>query len=131
MCVHYCAESSAEDKSSLPVMRLLLEAGADCFATRYDGVDVLMLAASSGDVVSTYKEDYVQNPVHTSSHACGVLQELVRLLLSEGVDPNAAVEATGWHALLSAVEGGGKQLERRGDMQAAVRSPCCTPTPLR
>ena len=48
---------------------------------------------------------------------------MVRLLLSEGVDPNAAVEATGWHALLAAVEGGGKQLERRGDMHAAVRSP--------
>ena len=47
----------------------------------------------------------------------------MRLLLSEGVDPNAAVEATGWHALLAAVEGGGKQLERRGDMHAAVRSP--------
>jgi hypothetical protein len=51
MCVHNCAESSA-DKSSLPVMRLLLQAGADCFATRYDGVDVLMLAAYSGDAVS-------------------------------------------------------------------------------
>jgi len=58
MCVHYCADSSAEDKSSVPVMRLLLEAGADCFATRYDGVDVLMLAASSGDAVRPYKEDW-------------------------------------------------------------------------
>jgi hypothetical protein len=54
-------------------------------------------------------------------------QELVRLLMSEGVDPNMAIEATGWHALLAAVEGGGgKQAEVLGNMDAAVRGPYAT-----
>jgi ankyrin repeat protein len=82
--------------NDVPVMRALLEAGADPFLTLPDGTTTLMIAAGQG--YGGLRGDGIRIVVPTEAGAV----EAVTLLLDRGVDVNA-VSATGNTALHGAV----------------------------
>jgi ankyrin repeat protein len=87
--------------NDVPVMRLLLEGGADPFLTQKDSTNALMIVAASGERVSAY-------PSTVPVSEAGAI-EAITLLVEYGVDVNA-FNANGQTALHSAAQRGADNL---------------------
>jgi ankyrin repeat protein len=93
----------AAKANDVPVLRMLLEGGADPFLTQKDYTNALLIAAAGGGRVGAYRSPY---PV---SEAGAI--EAIKILVEYGVDVNS-FNANGQTALHSAAQRGADNLVR-------------------